>query len=181
MRDVDQIEAINREQLATATDRLLLRGRVARQRLARSSQAHIAVAAPLSPAPRAEGSQPGIGIPTPPLGPLRRRRAEGSQPGIEARTPRVGTPLSGASRELASHAADSHLRREITIRFAGASPRPSQSRSDVSSRAAGSLPWIEVQSPRGSAVHARIIVAPSLAHPPPPRRPLLPLQLFARR
>jgi hypothetical protein len=140
MRDADWIESINREQLATATDRLLLRGRVARQRLARGSQVQIAVAAPSAapprhPAPRAEGSQPGIGIATPPLGSLHRPRAEGSQ-----------------------------------------------TRNDVSpSHAAGSLPWIEIQSPRRSSGHPRIVVAPSLSHPRPPRWPLLPLQLFSRR
>jgi hypothetical protein len=56
MRDADRIEAINSEQLATATDRLLLRA--SRQRFPRGSQARIADAAVPHSAPRfADGSQ----------------------------------------------------------------------------------------------------------------------------
>ena len=139
MRDVDRIEAINREQLATATDRLLLRGRVARQRPARGSQSGIAVAAPAVADPRHAGAAPTGAAPLYPA-----PRAQGSQPRIELRTPPLGASL----------------------------PAP---------RAQGSQPHIAVAAPRASASLPRIIVAPSLAHPPPPRRPLLPLQLFARR
>jgi hypothetical protein len=134
MRDVDRIEAINREQLATATDRLLLRGRVARQRPARGSQSRSAVAAPAVADPRDAVAAPLYPAP----------RAQGSQPRIELRTPPLGAPLQAP-------------------------------------RAQGSQPRIDVKAPRASASLPRIIVAPSLAHPQPPRRPLLPLQLFARR
>jgi hypothetical protein len=68
MHDVRRIETINREQLATATDRLLLRGRTARQRSGRSTV----------------GSRPWIAIPTP--------RAEGSQPSIVV-APSLAHPL----------------------------------------------------------------------------------------
>jgi len=70
MHDVSTIESINREQLATASDRLLLRGRVWKQRaplrtdtphrrLAEGSQSRIAVPArrTLHPLPPARGSR----------------------------------------------------------------------------------------------------------------------------
>lgn len=60
LASLDTIESINREQLATASDRLLLRGRASRQR------------------PRASWVAPRGSSPAIPLGPL----AEGSQPRI---------------------------------------------------------------------------------------------------
>ncbi len=77
MYDADDIEAINFEQLATATDRLLLRGAVA-HRGRRGRHAAPPVARDLYPRmvsfePTARGSQPRI---TPPTAPV----ARGSQP-----------------------------------------------------------------------------------------------------
>ena len=107
MRDADRIEAINSEQLATATDRLLLR---ASRRFARGSQARIAdlpaparfadgsqFVTPVATCParftdasqriaiaRAEGSQPRIVISgeVAHAAPARAPRAQGSQPRI---------------------------------------------------------------------------------------------------
>ena len=80
MTDIATIEAINSEQLATATDRLLLRGRVSKQRpstrslspLARGAYAQLTAQVPRAPyvqhapqpskAPLARGSQPRIVI-----------------------------------------------------------------------------------------------------------------------
>ena len=59
---IDTIASINREQLATASDRLLLRGRVSRQR----PQRWVAPRVPVSELPHgplAEGSQPQIVLP----------------------------------------------------------------------------------------------------------------------
>jgi hypothetical protein len=59
---IDTIASINREQLATAADRLLLRGRVSRQR----ARQWVAPRGPVSGIPHrplAEGSQPQIVLP----------------------------------------------------------------------------------------------------------------------
>jgi hypothetical protein len=61
MHDADTIESINREQLATATDRLLLRGRVSRQRARWVAPRGTSPAIPHGPL--AEGSQPRIVLP----------------------------------------------------------------------------------------------------------------------
>jgi hypothetical protein len=62
MADIDTIESINREQLATASDRLLLRGRVSPQR-ARAWTAARGTSPAIPLAPLAEGSQPQIVLP----------------------------------------------------------------------------------------------------------------------
>ena len=59
---IDTIASINREQLATASDRLLLRGRVSRQR-ARQWVAPRGPMSEISHGPLAEGSQPQIVLP----------------------------------------------------------------------------------------------------------------------
>ena len=82
MRDTDRIEAINSEQLATATDRLLLR---ASRQSARGSQPRIADLP--APARFADGSQF-----VTPAGTYRTRLADGSQPRIvraEGSQPRI--------------------------------------------------------------------------------------------
>jgi hypothetical protein len=82
MRNADRIEAINSEQLATATDRLLLRASRQRSgrgsRLADGSQARIVIAR------RAEGSRPHIVISgeVAHAAPAPAPRAQGSQPRI---------------------------------------------------------------------------------------------------
>src|SRR5262249_11571709 len=122
MRDADRIEAINSEQLATATDRLLLRA--SRQRFARGSQARIAYAAPQpaparfaqgsqfvvpgQAAPRAEGSQPRIAIAP---------HAEGSQPRIAIAPHAQGSqPCIVPSGQLA------HVAQEYSPRAEGSQP-----------------------------------------------------------
>lgn len=64
MPDIAAIEVINREQLVTATDRLLLRGRVSKHRpSARSLSSGARGSSPqLPPAPLAGGSQPRIAL-----------------------------------------------------------------------------------------------------------------------
>src|SRR5215813_2714154 len=59
---IDTIASINREQLATASDRLLLRGRVSRQRPQRWVAPRVPVAE-IPHGPLAEGSQPQIVLP----------------------------------------------------------------------------------------------------------------------
>jgi hypothetical protein len=80
MHDVSTIESINREQLATASDRLLLRGRV-------WHRAQTRMAAPAAPAaPPARGSSPAIPVP-------HARFAEGSQAQIVVSARRTQHPL----------------------------------------------------------------------------------------
>lgn len=63
MHRIDAIESINREQLATASDRLLLRGRVWRQRSRTTWAAPRGSATEIPYGPLAEGSQPRIVLP----------------------------------------------------------------------------------------------------------------------
>jgi hypothetical protein len=82
MHDIDTIESINREQLATASDRLLLRGRVSRPRTQRAQPSG---SWPVIPhAPLGEGSQPRIVLPA--------RRTQHPAPPVRAPRPVVIWP-----------------------------------------------------------------------------------------
>lgn len=89
MHGIDTIESINREQLATASDRLLLRGRVSRQR-PRGQWAAPRGSSPAIPhGSLAEGSQPRIVLPTRtqhPAPPVRASQPIGIQPPAYERT-----------------------------------------------------------------------------------------------
>jgi hypothetical protein len=87
MADIDTIESINREQLATASDRLLLRGRVSRQR-ARGWGAPRGTSPAIPHGPLAEGSQPRIVLPV--------RRAQHPVPPARASQALVIVPLGTA-------------------------------------------------------------------------------------
>jgi hypothetical protein len=95
MRDTDRIEAINSEQLATATDRLLLR---ASRQSARGSQPRIADLP--APARFADGSQF-----VTPAGTYRTRLADGSQPRIAIARAEGPQPRIVVSGEVAHVAA----------------------------------------------------------------------------
>jgi len=93
MYDADTLEAINVEQLATATDRMLLRGRVARRRPSAASQGRDPYPRMVShlAAPLARGSAPS----------LPSRRAS-SSPGERARpTLQIRTPSSARTQVFA--------------------------------------------------------------------------------
>jgi hypothetical protein len=87
-------EAINVEQLATATDRLLLRGgqmssRVSKQVFARGTQPNLRLAQPVyAPVPPARGSEPSLAR-------------------IPAHTPAHGAPITRA-RQLPDHSAQAY-------------------------------------------------------------------------
>jgi hypothetical protein len=84
MHDIDTIESINREQLATPSDRLLLRGRVSRQR-PRPQWAAPRGSSPAIPhGPLGEGSQPRIVLPA--------RRTQHPAPPVRASRPVVIWP-----------------------------------------------------------------------------------------
>jgi hypothetical protein len=118
MPSIDTIESINREQLATASDRLLLRGRVSRQRprtrwvaprgswpeiphgpLAEGSQPRIVLPARRTqhPAPPVRVPQLFVSVPTARNAPARR----GAMPRASALAPAMW-PLEGFAAELAA-------------------------------------------------------------------------------
>jgi hypothetical protein len=141
MRDADRIEAINREQLATATDRLLLRA--ARQRFARGSQAQIADVAVAQPARFADGSQ--YVIPESHAA----RFADGSQPRIVIASRAEGSrPRIVVSGEVA-HAVQGH-----------AAPRADGSQPRVVIAASLAHP-----APPRRASHAQYLPRPERARP----------------
>lgn len=84
MHDIDTIESINREQLATASDRLLLRGRVSRQRPRTRWVAPRGSWPEIPHGPLAEGSQPRIVLPP--------RRTQHPAPPVRASQPIVIGP-----------------------------------------------------------------------------------------
>ena len=84
MYSIDAIESINREQLATASDRLLLRGRVSRQRPRTQSVAPRGSVLEIPHGPLAEGSQPQIVLPP--------RRTRHPAPPVRAPQPLVSVP-----------------------------------------------------------------------------------------
>jgi hypothetical protein len=86
MHSVDTIESINREQLATASDRLLLRGRVSRQRPRTQWVAPRGPAPEIPHGPLAEGSQPRIVLPA--------RRTQHPAPPVRAPQPPVIVPTA---------------------------------------------------------------------------------------
>ncbi len=88
MHAVDTIESINREQLATASDRLLLRGRVSRQR-PRAWVAPRGSSPAIPRGPLAEGSQPRIVLPP--------RRSQHPAPPVRAPWPIGITPMARAA------------------------------------------------------------------------------------
>jgi hypothetical protein len=87
MPSIDTIESINREQLATASDRLLLRGRVSRQR-ARTRWVAPRGSSPdsIPHGPLAEGSQPRIVLPA--------RRTQHPAPPVRAPQPFASVPTA---------------------------------------------------------------------------------------
>lgn len=109
MPSVDTIESINREQLATASDRLLLRGRVSRQR----SQGRWAGPHGSSPAtphrPLAEGSQPRIALPA--------RRTQHPAPPVRAPHPFAIAPTA-PRRGAVSHVSTVALALSPLVGFA---------------------------------------------------------------
>lgn len=84
MHSIDAIESINREQLATASDRLLLRGRVSRQRPRTQWVAPRGSVPEIPHGPLAEGSQPRIVLPP--------RRTRHPAPPVRAPQPHVIVP-----------------------------------------------------------------------------------------
>jgi hypothetical protein len=86
MPSIDTIESINREQLATASDRLLLRGRVSRQRPRTRWVAPRGPSPEIPHGPLAEGSQPRIVLPA--------RRMQHPAPPIRAPQPFVTVPTA---------------------------------------------------------------------------------------
>jgi hypothetical protein len=112
MPSVDTIESINREQLATASDRLLLRGRVSRQR----SQGRWAAPRGSSPATPhralAEGSQPRIALPA--------RRTQHPAPPVRAPHPLVIAPTAPTAprRAAVSHVSTVALALSPLVGFA---------------------------------------------------------------
>jgi hypothetical protein len=123
MRNTDTIEAINGEQLATATDRLLFRAQVSRRSrlrplppsargylhvpLARGSQSRIA-----HPAPPARGSHPYLTPPARGSHPYLTPPAHGSQPRLalapRAAQPRLAPPVRAAQPRVPFHAGAEH-------------------------------------------------------------------------
>lgn len=86
MHAADTIESINRDQLATASDRLLLRGRVWRHRPRTQSVAPARGSSPAIPhGPLAEGSQSRIVLPP--------RRTPHPAPPVRAPQPLVSWPV----------------------------------------------------------------------------------------
>ncbi len=83
MHGIDTIESINREQLATASDRLLLRGRVSRQR-PRTWISPRGSSPAIPHAPLAQASQPRIVLPA--------RRTQHPAPPVRAPRPLVIGP-----------------------------------------------------------------------------------------
>jgi len=159
MRDADRIEAINSEQLATATDRLLLR---ASKRFARGSQARIAAAAVPAPARFADGSQivsSGATHPESRFAAPQRRIAYGAVP-------------HAAPARLAD---GSQARIVIAPRAEGSQPRIVLS---------GEVAHVASQvhaAPRAEGSQPRIVIAASLAHPAPPKRAPQPTAMYALR
>src|SRR4051794_21953279 len=86
MHSIDIIESINREQLATASDRLLLRGRVSRQRSPARWIAPRGSSPEISHGPLAEGSQPRIVLPA--------QRTRHPAPPVRAPQPLVIVPAA---------------------------------------------------------------------------------------
>jgi hypothetical protein len=86
MHSIDTIESINREQLATASDRLLLRGRVSRQRPRTRWVAPRGSSPEIPHGPLAEGSQPRIVLPA--------RRTQHPAPPVRAPLPFVSMPTA---------------------------------------------------------------------------------------
>lgn len=84
MHRIDAIESINREQLATASDRLLLRGRVSRQRSRTQWVAPRGSVPEIPHGPLAEGSQPRIVLPP--------QRTRHPAPPVRAPQPFVSVP-----------------------------------------------------------------------------------------
>jgi hypothetical protein len=83
---IDTIASINREQLATASDRLLLRGRVSRQRPRTQWVAPRSSWPEIPHGPLAEGSQPRIVLPP--------RRTQHPAPPVRAPRPFVIVPTA---------------------------------------------------------------------------------------
>lgn len=104
MHSVDTIESINREQLATASDRLLLRGRVSRQRPRTRWVAPRGPSPAIPHGPLAEGSQPQIVLP-----PRRTQHpappARASQPVVIGPTERTIPARRGAMPRASASAA----------------------------------------------------------------------------
>jgi hypothetical protein len=96
---IDTIESINREQLATASDRLLLRGRVSRQRPRGRWVAPRGAVPEVPHGPLAEGSQPCIVLPPIMLPPRRTRHpappVRASQPFVIVATPWIAPDRRG--------------------------------------------------------------------------------------
>ncbi|HEX3479261.1 MAG TPA: hypothetical protein VHT91_29755 [Kofleriaceae bacterium] len=93
---IDTIASINREQLATASDRLLLRGRVSRQR---AGAQWVTPRGPMSEIPHGplgEGSQPQIVLPP--------RRTQHPAPPVRAPRPVIVARPAPARRGAMPHA-----------------------------------------------------------------------------
>ena len=121
MYDVDTLEAINAEQLATATDRLLFRAdKISRRR---------PIVPSLAPSAQlARGTQPHIVVPARHSQPYLSRLACGSQPHIVVRAqgsqPRIVVPADGsqdiATEDTVAHTpargSQSQLERTVVVR-----------------------------------------------------------------